>query len=240
MTPADRRAVARFDPRPTPVRRLLAALVAATSRAVMLGLNRLEISGSEVLASARASGRGLITFSNHVSLFDDPFLTACLTDPHWERLRWIAADAHNFFGNALKAVLFNSGRCVPIVRGAGVDQPGMHFLAARLRAGEWVHVFPEGGRTREPDSRLSLPFKTGMATLVHGARPLMLPFLHAGMQHVLPIGARLPRWGRTVTLRFGAIEDSAKGLADRSLEDITRWAESTLAQLQAGVRAGPR
>lgn len=235
ISPAARRAIQRFDPRPTALRRGIAWLGAASSRVVMTRLNRLEVSGKEALAHARASGRGVVTFSNHVSLFDDPLLTASLTRARWEDLRWIAADAFNFFGSALKAVLFNGGRCVPIVRGAGVDQPGMHFLEERLNAGDWVHVVPEGGRTRDPAARLSLPFKTGLATLVRTCRPLVLPFLHEGMQRVLPIGAWLPRIGQAVTLRFGAIEDAASGLADRSVEEITRWAEERLAAMQSGA-----
>lgn len=235
ISPSARRAILRFDPRPTGLRRAVAWLVATVSRLVMTRLNRLEVTGGENLAHALASGRGVITFSNHVSLFDDPFLTSCLTRARWEELRWVAADAQNFFGSALKAALFNSGKCVPIVRGAGVDQPGMRYLEERLIAGEWVHVFPEGGRTRDPAARLSLPFKTGLATLVRGCRPLLLPFLHEGMQRVLPIGARLPRIGQTVTLCFGAIEDAASGLADRSVDEIIRWAEQTLTSMQSGA-----
>lgn len=237
LSPSDRRAVARFDPRPSRFRRMLCETIAILSRGVMRGLNHLENPCEESLATALSRGRGLITFSNHVSFFDDPFLTACLGRPRWEKLRWVGADAHNFFGSWLKGVIFNAGKCVPIVRGAGIDQPGMRFLQERLTAGEWVHLFPEGGRTRDPDGLLRLPFKSGLARMVRASRPLLLPFLHHGMREVLPIGAWLPRAGRRVVLKWGSLEDSSAGLADESEDAITRWAETTLAGMQGQLLA---
>ena len=34
-------------------------------------------------------------------------------------------------------------------RGAGLQQPGMLAAEQRLAAGDWVHVFPEGTRTKD-------------------------------------------------------------------------------------------
>jgi len=235
-SPAARAAVARFDPRPTRLRRWSVRLVAVASRGLMRIGNRVTLEGAERLDEARIADRGLLTFSNHVSLFDDPWLTACLSGPEWKSLRWIAADALNFFGSPWKAALFNSGKCVPVVRGAGVEQPGMVFLAERLRAGEWVHVFPEAGRTRDPAARLRLPFRGGLAALVRASAPLLLPFYHRGMEAILPIGARWPRLGHEVRLRFGEVRDSRDGLTDAPAAEITAWAEGRLLELQGEVR----
>lgn len=235
------RTLARFDPRPTLTARSITWLVATSSKALMQWGNEVVVTGREHLDAARAQGRGLLTFSNHVSLFDDPWLTACLSGPDWPSLRWIAADAHNFFGSRWKAAFFGRGKCVPIVRGVGRDQPGMTFLEDRLREGDWVHIFPEGGRSREEGGALQTPFKAGFAQLVQASSPLVVPFFHTGMHEVLPIGARLPRLGRQVALTVGDATDTAAEMAAWSLEEITAWAESALAALAAEVseaRAG--
>lgn len=235
---AARRAVARHDATRTLFNRCYARFIEAICHLIMGVGNRVEVEGIETLEGARAEPRGLLTFSNHVSLFDDPWLTATFSSAEWTSLRWIAADALNFFGGPIRAFLGNAGKCVPVVRGAGLDQPGMDFLAERLRAGEWVHVFPEGGRTRDPEARLRRPLKGGLARLVRESRPLLLPFHHHGMQGVLPIGAWLPRVGNRVRVLFGEVHDSATGLADQGMDAITAWAEEVLLALEAENHPG--
>ena len=233
-TPQVRAAVARFDPEGTPVRRATAAGVAALSRFLMLRLNRVDVDGRARLDEARAlqePGRGLLTFSNHVSLFDDPWLLSCFSGAEWGSLRWIAADAINFFGTPWKAVLFNAGKAVPIVRGAGMDQPGMTFLTERLKAGDWVHIFPEGGRSREPEGRLRRPLKAGLAQLVQRSNPLLLGFHHRGMHAVAPIGSWVPRIGQRVSVRFGELRDSAPFASDPPA--LMEWVEAELLRLEA-------
>lgn len=231
-----REAVDRFTPGYGLTGLVFVGLCAYGSRAIMRWGNRLHVEGREILdrakVRARAEGRGLLTFSNHVSLFDDPLLTACISDHSWHPLRWIATDALNFFDTPLKARIFSSGKCVPVIRGAGFEQPGMQFLAERLAEGEWIHVFPEGGRTRHPEARLQLPFKPGFARLVKETSPLVVPYYHRGMEQVLPIGAKLPAFGKSVSLLFGPCTDTAGDLAERPVEEITAWTQAQLAALQ--------
>lgn len=234
-TPNARAAVARWRPVSSVKNQLLTPLVVHGSRLWMQRLNTLVIEDEAQLLAARIPGRGLLTFSNHVSLFDDPLLTSCMSSTNWSRARWIAADALNFFGTQVRAVVFNAGKCVPVVRGAGVDQPGLKFLAERLKVGDWVHIFPEGGRSRDPNGQLQTPLKTGLAELIRQSAPIVLPFHHDGMSDVLPIGRRFPRTGKTVTVRFGEPDDSTSGLAERSVAEITEWATHQLLALQVGV-----
>ncbi len=204
----DRKAVARFKPGASLLYRFIAQSVLVTSRLVMQGLNRVEIEGQERFDALQdRGGRGLLTLSNHVALYDDPLLLACFARLPYHRQRWVAADATNFFGNAFKGVFFSGGRVVPVVRGGGFDQLGFRFLGERLLAGDWVHVFPEGGRTRDPEARLRRPFKNGIGRLIADTRPLVLPFYHHGMHGILPIGAALPRVRKRVLLRFGEATD---------------------------------
>ncbi len=67
-----------------------------------------------------------------------------------------------------------------------------------------VQVFPEGTRSRDP-SRMN-HVRPGVGRLVHAAAsapgapaPIVLPFAHAGMERVLPVGAVAPRVGQQVS-----------------------------------------
>jgi monolysocardiolipin acyltransferase len=233
--PRVRAALARFRPDPSWKRHVATPFVVLACRILVQGLNRLEMSGRERFEHALALDRPLLTFSNHTSLFDDPWLVATFSSWRWSRARWCATDALNFFDDPLTARFFSFGKGVPIVRGAGLDQPGMHFLVDRLRRGDWVHIFPEGGRSRTP-GELALPLKSGLAHLVRDTRPVLLPFHHRGMADILPIGSHIPRVGKRVELVFGEALDTAEGLADEPPDTITAWATRQLVALQAEGR----
>src|SRR3990172_10270476 len=199
----ERETVARWRPGSRWYYPLLARLVIGTSKFVMTSMNTLEIEGMERFEQLRHDRRrGLLTYSNHVSLFDDPILVSNFSLPRYEEIRWTATDALNFFGSRPKAWLFTAGRGVPIVRGAGINQLGFRFLRDRLAEGAWVQIFPEGGRTRDPQALMRDSFKAGIGRLMAEARPLVLPWYHHGMHEVLPVGAKLPRPRPTLLLLF--------------------------------------
>jgi monolysocardiolipin acyltransferase len=249
------KAVARWHPRRRWYHPALAAIVIASSRLVMRRLNTLNIEGrGRFEAAANREGRGLLTFSNHVSMFDDPLLTANFTSASYDDIRWVASDAVNFFGSWWKAWVFTAGKCVPVVRGGGVEQDGFFFLRDRLMEGSWVHVFPEGGRTRDSQALMQAPFKSGIGRLIEEAHPLALPFYHYGMHNVLPVGAARPRAGHEVVLRFGyptACDDdfvaqcTASAASDdprRRWEALAAWAHEQLRamELDLNPNAGGR
>jgi monolysocardiolipin acyltransferase len=211
----------------------MARIVILISRYVMTRMNRLEIDGRERLEPLlRQRNRGLITYSNHVSILDDPLLVSNFRLPPYRQIRWIAADALNFFGNAPSAWLFTAGKAVPIMRGAGLDQPGLHFLTRRLQEGAWVHIFPEGGRTRDPAALMQSSFKLGLATLILDTSPVALPFYHFGMHKLLPLGAKFPRRGHTVRLLVG---EPLAFSGTPSLEDVNATCLSSLQALERTV-----
>ena len=204
----ERAALERWKPGRRWYHPLLASIVIGASRFVMARMNRLEVDGIERFRSLQdRGGRGLLTYSNHASLFDDPLIVANLVSPRYEAIRWVGADAVNFFGNRAKSWLFTAGKCVPIIRDTGLDQPGLRFLAYRLKEGDWVHIFPEGTRTRDSRGRLGDACKPGIGLIIEQAKPLTLPFYHTGMQDVLPVGAIVPRRGNTVRVLFGQATD---------------------------------
>jgi monolysocardiolipin acyltransferase len=226
----ERRALDRWHPGQRWYHPAMATAVIRTSRFVMQRMNRLEIEGVERFDDLMDRGdRGLLTFSNHVSLFDDPLLVGNFGLPGYRDIRWVAADAINFFGSTPKSWLFTAGKAVPIVRGAGLKQPGFHFLADRLRDGAWVHIFPEGGRTRDPQALMQPSFKPGIGRLIAETDPIVLPFYHYGMHEVLPVGASAPRRGKTVRVLVGEAMEFARTPAD----EVTARCYDSLRDLQA-------
>ena len=247
------RAVARWNPARRWYHPWLAAIVAGASRFIMRRMNTLTIEGRERFdALAERHGRGLLTFSNHVSLFDDPLLTANFAPSGYDEMRWVASDALNFFGTGWRAWIFTAGKCVPVVRGAGVGQDGFHFLSDRLAAGAWIHIFPEGGRTRDSRGLMQAPFKLGIGRLIDEAHPIALPFYHHGMQGVLPVGSNRPRAGQRVHLLFGeptSCDDAflaslAGGAHEREArarwEALAQWAYGQLRALELRLHPAAR
>merc|ERR1712018_354154 len=94
----------------------------------------------------------LITFSNHISTMDDPWLN--IINFPWfpvysngtTRLPWNIV-AHNvLFTTPFKNWWFTHGRAVPIIRGKGTDQLGIKFLEQRQQneKGFFMNVYTEG------------------------------------------------------------------------------------------------
>ena len=50
--------------------------------------------------------------------------------------------------HALCASILPLLQVLPVERGAGLSQFGMQLARDRLAAGDWVHIFPEGTRSR--------------------------------------------------------------------------------------------
>jgi len=217
LTGKEASALARWRPaKNNPVNRMMAFLCVNLSKFVLTKMNSLEIQRVEMFEALKErGGRGLLTFSNHTGIFDDPLLPANFPLGNYDEIRWVATDALNFFSTRPTAFVFSSGKGVPVVRGAGLKQPGLDFLRDRLREGRWVHIFPEGGRTRREDGLLSKDFKPGIGRLIAETNPIGLPFYHFGMHQVLPIGAKVPRWGKHVRLMFGDAIDFSRELVDQ-------------------------
>ena len=81
----------------------------------------------------------------------------------------------------------------------------MRALTARLSAGDWVHVFPEGkiSKTQKLGS-----MKWGTAKILcegdpGSSEPIVLPFYHKGLEKVMPIGTKIPRIGHKNTVVVG-------------------------------------
>lgn len=180
------------------------SLISLMSRAWIYGLNRFSASNGQSLVDAiesRPSDQALITVSNHTCSVDDPVLFAMLLPLHiYTRpmaMRWALCSQEHCYKNGLLAACFGAGQVLPIERGAGIDQKALLDVSRRVAAGQWIHVFPEGGicQTNRLTGRLGWDgsgaerarkigrLKWGVAKLIAHAPtpPLVIPFYHVGM-----------------------------------------------------------
>lgn len=177
----------------------------------MNGLNRVQVYGLEKLHDAllrRPKEKPLITVSNHVASVDDPFVIAALLPPRIlydaQNLRWTLCASDRCFTNPVFSAFFRSVKVLPVARGDGIYQKGMDMAIAKLNRGGWVHIFPEGSRSRDGGKTMGSS-KRGVGRLVLDAdtMPMVIPFVHTGMQEIMPVGAKIPRIGKTVTILIG-------------------------------------
>lgn len=177
----------------------------------MNGLNTVQVYGLEKLHNAllhRPKDKPLITVSNHVASMDDPLIIAALLPPRVlldaQNLRWTLCASDRCFTNPVLSAFFRSVKVLPVARGDGIYQKGMDMAVAKLNRGGWVHVFPEGSRSRDGGKTMGSS-KRGVGRLVLDTDiiPTVIPFVHTGMQEIMPIGANIPRIGKTVTVLIG-------------------------------------
>ncbi|XP_043248261.1 tafazzin isoform X1 [Colletes gigas] len=172
-------------------------------------LNKTTVYNKHIMTRAlncRPKNVPLITVSNHHSCFDDPGIWATLDLRHLlnrRKMRWALAAHDICFTKTWHSYFFMLGKCIPVIRGAGVYQEAMNFSIEKLASGEWVHVFPEGKVNMLKED---LRFKWGVGRLIMESPepPLVIPIYHLGMDEILPNEPpyRL-RLRKKVTINYG-------------------------------------
>ncbi len=250
--------------------RLIRSTVLATPFVACKYGNRFDIEGQEhlerALARSKRTGRGLITISNHLSLFDDPLvLYALLGIKHFSvesKVWWSTPCETNFsprgkglgsrfvryFSDVSNMVFFarpskksviklpdsyvesmherggdelvqraeDRGRLLNMdaeaylrsfstpgdgARLAPLNQPGMTEACLRISTGDWLHFFPEGGRSRNLDLR---PPKRGVGKVLYHCDDVdVIPICFYGTQDLMPVGTKLPRFGKRIAITVG-------------------------------------
>jgi monolysocardiolipin acyltransferase len=199
-------------------------LVGMFGRTVMHLMNKTKIYNEDRMRDAifkRPAGTPLITYSNHESCMDDPMLLSIFFRSSqiikFDRIRWSLAAHDICFDEPLHAKFFSLGKCIPIIRGQGVYQRGVDFIIDRLNhAGDWLHIFPEGGINLERKELRRIKWGVGRIISECKKAPIVIPFWHTGMADVLPNKEPYyPRFGNKVLVNVGQplkLEDILKSV----------------------------
>lgn len=179
------------------------------------GLEHLPATGAAILAG------------NHLSVADELFLGAVVPRhiAFWAKEEYFHGTG--IVGTVVATVVRGLG-AIPVHRAGG--RAALHAFDAAipaLQAGDLVGVYPEG--TRSPDGRLYRG-RVGTARLALQAGVPVIPVGMLGTERVQPIGARLPRLGPRVEVRFGKPMDFTGRPSDsKSLRAIT---DEIMAEIQ--------
>lgn len=111
---------------------------------------------------------------------------------------WNPAAQENFFRTPFLGWVFLQFKCIPV-------RPGRRDLKAITRSARAVRtstlvLFPEGTRSRDGSVGRGRP---GAGMVILETEPKVVPVTILGMDDVLPIGSRFPRFWRRVSIYFG-------------------------------------
>ena len=145
---------------------------------------------------------GTLLLPNHRTMIDS-FLVACFSCFPWALLKpslapYHPAAAENFFRGSVLAWFSRMWRCIPIKPGR-IDPTALRVIEELLPQGI-VMVFPEGTRSRSGKVGKG---RIGVGRLILDTDPQVVPVYVAGMEKVLPIGAKFPRIFRRLDIYFG-------------------------------------
>jgi 1-acyl-sn-glycerol-3-phosphate acyltransferase len=169
--------------------------------------NRTTVIGREHVGYARNT----LLLSNHQSMIDSflvgvmAFFPRSLVQPYL--IPWNPAAVENFYRTPVLAWFSDIWRCIPIREGRR-DLTALRRMLKVLPRGVMT-LFPEGTRMR--DNKVGLG-RVGAGVLMLSAKPTVIPVAIEGMQEVLPIGSRWPRFFKRIYVSYGAPIDYAEFL----------------------------
>ncbi len=136
-----------------------------------------------------------ILASNHISFCDSFFLPLVVP----RRVTYVAKA--EYFDNWKVAWFFKANGHIPLRRGEGADwKRALDAAAEILDAGGLFGIYPEG--TRSKDGRLHRGH-TGVAMLAARTGAPVIPIAFIGTDKAQPVGAKMMRPFKTVTIRIG-------------------------------------
>ena len=116
----------------------------------------------------------------------------------------------------------------------------MDFTVARLRDGQWVHVYPEGRVNDNGAEQPLLPLRWGVGRLVtecQDERPIVIPIYHMGMDKVLPnVKPYVPRLFQRVTVCVGEPIDMDEVLRKTEGLDVEERRKAITEEVEEALR----
>jgi CMP/dCMP kinase len=195
--PATPRTARRPPPKPTPIATRVGFLIgmgSAVLRAIATSILRLRFEGDRNLPRTGA----LIVAANHASSADPVLIGAFLNGKLGRPVNWLGKRELVEF--PLTGWAFRIAGIHPVDRDAA-DLDAFRTAMRILEAGQVLAVFPEGTRSRD-GALQQVREGVGMLALRSGAP--VLPVAVVDSDLAWPRGRLLPRFGRRVTVRYGA------------------------------------
>jgi 1-acyl-sn-glycerol-3-phosphate acyltransferase len=168
-------------------------------------------------------GGGLVC-ANHQSMFDPPLVG--LTCPR--RMNYLARDT--LFRVPILKQLISFLDAIPIDRSGG-GLAGLKETLRRLKAGEFVLIFPEGTRTHDGEVA---PLKPGFIAVARRSRVPLIPVGLDGAYQAWPRTAWFPRPGRVGVVIGQPI--SPEQVAEFSDDDLLAELEQRILTCHAQAR----
>lgn len=167
--------------------------------------------------------------ANHQSFCDSLFLPLVVP----RKVTYLAKA--EYFDSRKTAWFFRAVGQIPIRRGGGKEsERALETAKDELAAGKLIAVYPEGTRSID---RWVHRGRTGAARLSRECGVAVIPVGIAGTADVQPVGSRLLRPWRTVTVRFGApmrmepAADPDDPMADHDHEDCRAFTDALMHEI---------
>jgi 1-acyl-sn-glycerol-3-phosphate acyltransferase len=185
---------------------------------------RLRIEGGEHIPTQG----GVLLVSNHLSLLDALLIPYAVMAVQGVQIVWSPAK-EELFRLPLIGRILRSWGAFPVRRGRS-DLSAMRRIMTLLRQGKMM-LFPEG--TRSQDGRLG-PGKRTVGKFIFHTRPVVIPTAISGTEHILPKGARFPRFRLPIYVRYGAPLDLQRYY---TLPDTKQTAEAIVQEVMRAIAA---
>jgi 1-acyl-sn-glycerol-3-phosphate acyltransferase len=192
---------------------------------VFLLLWRVRVEGREHIP---ADGPAVLA-ANHQSFCDSLFLPLVVP----RKVIYLAKA--EYFDSPKTAWFFRAVGQIPIRRGGGKEsERALETAKDELLAGHLIAVYPEGTRSHDPWVHRG---RTGVARLSRECGLPVIPVGIAGTVDVQPIGSRVMRPFRTVTVRFGEpmrmqpATDPSDPMADHDHADCRAFTDTLMHEI---------